>query len=254
MKRRIRSAILMSLLLSFAALPALARNGTRPTEGRSVDEVLVIGRAARSAELATLGASVTHCGQAPIVETLEEIRAWWPGYSDKDAVRMEVEWWFGGTDLLHKNVLLFGGWTRQADFPQFCEIETWYVDVGDLALPDGLTASDQPYGDINGDGRWDVPIARLVTRTATETNARAQAWNAYFDQPHDQEWQTQVAVHCEDRNIWGGSLPERARELSLEIPAMVHGNFVADPVILSSEHAMDWNREVLPNALSAERR
>ena len=35
---------------------------------------------------------------------------------------------------------------------------------------------------------------------------------------------------------------------------MVHGNFVADPVILSSEHAMDWNREVLPNALSAERR
>ena len=66
---------------------------------------------------------------------------------------MEVEWWFGGTDLLHKNVLLFGGWTRRADFPQFCEIETWYVDVGDLALPDGLTASDQPYGDINGDGR-----------------------------------------------------------------------------------------------------
>jgi hypothetical protein len=241
----------MLFLLGFAALPALARDGARSPEGRSVDEVLIIGRAARSTELATLGVSATHCGQSPIVETLEEIRGWWPGYSDKDAIRMEVEWWFGGTDLLHKNVLLFGGWTRQAEFQQFCEIETWYVYVGDLALPDGLTASDQPYGDIDLDGHWDVPIARLVTRNATETDARAQAWNAYFDQAHNQEWQTQVAVHCEDRSIWQGALPERARELSLQVPGMVGGNFVADPVILSSEHADDWNEQVLPNALAA---
>jgi len=250
--RRIIALTLAIVLGTFAAFPAIAREGTRPQDPLTAygNEVLIIGRAGRQAELNTLGASASHCGVSPIVETLEQIRGWWPGHNDLDAIRLEVEWTFGGTNILQKNVLLFGGWTRQAEFQQFCEIPTWFVYVGDLAEPDGLTASDQLFGDITGDGHWDIPVFRLVTRNASETNAYCQKVGAYYDQPHNQVWQTKVAIHCDDRNLYGGALPARARELSLQLPDYVGGSFVSDAVILSAQHDNGWNEDVFPTALS----
>ncbi len=246
--RRIR-ILLAIMLLSVSWLPSLARQGERPLEGRYTNEVLIIGLAARSVELGVLGNAASNCGVQPIVETLEEIRAWWPGQTDEEAIRLEVEWWFSGTDLLRKSVLLFGGWTRQEEFPQYREIPTWFVDVGNLASPDGLTASDQPYGDINGDGKWDVPVFRLITRNIDETNSYAAKVTSYHLQSANQEWQRRVAIHCDDRFIQGAAWNQRARELSLQLPESVAGDFVADAVILADDHSTDHLRTVLPTAL-----
>lgn len=246
-------ALALACLLSCLPCLSFAREGTRPPLTNGNEEALIIGIAARSAELGAIGASAAHCGVTPIVETLESIRGFWPGAPDTTAIQLEVEWWFRGTDPARKQVLLFGPWTRQADYPQFREVPTRYVYVGELSQPSGTTASDQPYGDIDADGQWDVPVFRLVTRNAVETATYCQKVTAYFDQTQGDVWQTRVAIHCDDTNYGGGAWNQRARELSLDLASVVGGAFSPDPVILASEHTFDWNHEVLTSALSEGR-
>jgi hypothetical protein len=245
-------AFIVLLLLGLAALPASAREGQRPPEGRSYDEVLIIGRAARLPEITALATSAGGCGVTPIAETLEDIRGWWPGEPDTAAIQLEVAWWFSGTDLRYKNVLLFGAWTGQASYPEYREIPARLVYVGDLA-PGGWTVSDQPYGDIHRDGHWDVPVFRLITRSSAETNMYCQKIAAYYNTPHNQDWQRSVAIQSDDMDTDVAS-PDIARELSLQLSACVGGNFIPDPVILAADHDgpdQTFNRAVLPNALSA---
>jgi hypothetical protein len=217
---------------------------------RSEREVLIVGTAARSLELGALGLAASQCGVDPIVLTMEHIRTAWPGYPDTVAIQKEIHQWFQGTNLLEKSVVLFGSWTGNPEYPQWQQVPTRYVYVGDLAPVSSVTASDQPYGDLDLDGLWDVPVWRVVTRNAAETNAFCSKVVAYYNTSPTQEWTRHVEYHCNDLNYPINS-QELARELSADLASQIGGNFVNDGLIQSSQHPGEWNEQVLPTALSA---
>jgi hypothetical protein len=199
--------------------------------------------------------AVSHCGGTAIVETLDQLDTWW-GAHDSTAISQEVWWWFHDPVYWpNAYVLLIGGWTSQPEFAQYREVQTRYVSVPfEIDGAEFKAATDQPFGDVNFDGVWEVPVWRFVPLTDMQNSVQCAKVCAYSDLRAGQieSWMRSIAIDCDDTEYGGGAAPYLARQLCQAARNTVpDGAFAADPVALASEHPADYNRSVLYNQLCA---
>jgi hypothetical protein len=216
--------------------------------------VFVIGPQSRLSQLqAWTTFASQECHYPSSYRTLEQIRhEYATAGSDTAAIKAVISDTMAGRNRINSYVLLVGGWSRDASDTDRRELPTCIVRVGELSGADGLASTDQPYGDIDEDGIWDIAVWRVIPGTDAENATLITKALEYLDPPYPHAWAETVDILSDNHAYDLVCDPGRATDLSGDLISSVGSGFTPQ-LVLGDD--LDWGEEhaILPTELAEGR-